>query len=253
MPTNIERFSTTETPLPLDYFKIQAVFASKLSRVGDIPLAEALLNYTTFYRRIGIENWGWNHNPSEPKWQRFEEIVEAGSDPAELAYSLYVMDFYKKEHVPTDSCFTYEYDEKENEVYIHFRNNFSGQSPLSKTNLPLRRDELEKIFKEVSVKHPDAKKVSGGSWIYSLETYRSLFPPEYIKNLEQVDRGFKGVGLWGQFLTSSGALNQRRAQTFLDAVESAKTEGELKAAFPMKFYETEAPIEAFYKHFGVQK
>lgn len=245
-----EQDRAIEAPQPLDLFKIQFTFASKVSEIMNIPIEEALLKYTTFYKRIG--NIDWDHDPNNPKWQEYLEKLRKGEGPAEAAYSIYMEDFVKSTPNKPKTCFSYSYEEGDGTVSIHFRNNFaSTSSPLSKDNIPARRKELVDIFREIKQKHPNAKKVKGGSWLYSYESYRRLFPPEYSDNIEEERAGFKGNAIWGQFLTSLGEMNCERTEQFLEAINKVTTVDELFDAFPVKFYKATAPIGCFYDFFEI--
>lgn len=246
-----EQKPVIEQPQPLELFRIQSAFASKASVILHIPLEEALLNYTTFYKRIGVEDW--KHEPQNSKWQEFIKEVENGAESAEAAYSMYmrtVADQGSRDRPRT--CFSYDYEDEEKTVSIHFRNNFATKdSPLADSNIQIRQDELMNIFREVKEKYPEAEKVKGGSWLYSYDTYRRLFPPEYTKHLEEMKVGYKGNAIWGQFLQSSGKMNIGREGQFLKAVESVATEKELFDAFPLKFYKAVGQIGLFYYFYNV--
>ncbi len=235
-----------EQPLPLDFFRIQSVFAQKVSVILNIPIEEALLKYTSFYKRIGIKDWEFDKGNS--RWQEFVKTARETKDFTNTAYEMYLKKFGRNESSNVSvGCFSYDYDSADKTVSIHFQNNFSlDSSPLSKENVSERRKELREIFDKIKSKYPDAKNVSGGSWLYSYESYRRLFPKSYIANLHQEEGGFRGHGTWGQFLKSSGELNQERTNQFLDTVNNATNFGELQNAFPMKYLETQAPVEDFY-------
>lgn len=60
-----------------------------------------------------------------------------------------------------------------------------------------------------------------------------------------------GNGKWGQFLTSEGTLNEERTNEFLEKLDRAHTEEEVFDSFPLKLYDTEAPISTFYKFLDI--
>jgi hypothetical protein len=245
-----KRSISHETPLPLDFFQIQSAFAHKLEELTGISLEQALLEKTTFYVRLGIHDW--KHDRTNPKWMSYWNKVEEGDDPAEAAYQIYLSEYeqYKKE--PNPSCFSYSYFEPEKAIYLHFQNNYaSNLSPLVLENLPIRKQELARIFAEIKDKYPEAKEVEGSSWLYTYDSYKSLFPPEFIANLYPVEPGLKGNGAWGQFLTSRGELNQKRSDLFIRNVEVAKNKEDLMKSFPIPTYDTSASIAAFFQYLGI--
>jgi len=220
-----------------------------MSDITGMSIDEALLKYTAYYKRIGIDDW--QHNPSHPRWQKLISGIHSGQNPAQLAFSIYKTQFFTG-YPPTapSGCFSYDYEKDNYSVALHFQNNFASKtSPLSEENFPSRIQELTNIFKEIKHKFPTAQVVKGGSWLYAYNSYRQLFPQEFITNLGESPGEFNGNGLWGQFITSSGALNEKRAWQFLESVNKATTKAELIDAFPLKFYKTQAPITVFYKHY----
>jgi len=237
---------------PYEFFRIQEIFAKKLAEITGMSLVESLLKYTTFYKRIGVQDW--EHNINNILWQEYLQKIHSGTSPSEAAYSMYLIDF--QEVMPTNKireCFSYNYYPKERTVHIHFRNNFANSnSPLSDENMQDRIDELKNIFTEVKRKYPEAEKVMGGSWLYSYETYRRLFPHHFTESMIERDNiGHQGNAIWGQFLQSNGELNESRANEFLQKVETARTKEDLFRAFPIKFYETIGDVKEFYEFLDI--
>ena len=70
---------------PKRYFQIQFDLANKMSEMKNIPLSEALFNYTMYYRRLGISG---DRNVNNPEWISFVEIINF-HDPVDAFYDLY--------------------------------------------------------------------------------------------------------------------------------------------------------------------
>jgi len=106
----------------IEFFEIQEIFAKRVSGVTGIPLEDALLKYTSCYKRIGIEDWDFN--PSHPRWQFFIDRIKGGQSVAEAAYQLSGAgpDVTKK----TQRFGCMGFDCRGDAVVMHFRNDFSS-------------------------------------------------------------------------------------------------------------------------------
>ena len=240
-----------KVPYPQAFFQLQSEFALKIAKIKGIFPDDALLKYTTFYIRIGGEDWEFD--PTNELWQKYILQVHNQVNPAAAAYSMYFRKFYSgfPPKAP-DSCFSYEYDNNNKSVSIHFQNNFSDiSSPLSAVNIPARKNELRFIFQNIKANYPETRSVIGETWLFAYEAYRRLFPPEYIAGLKVQNRGYKGNGRWGQFIMNSGGLNQARADQFIESIKRAESEKELTDSFPYDYLETQAAINVFYRYFSV--
>src|SRR5262245_66336493 len=51
-----------------DYFALQLHFAEVVAARAALPLADAVAQYTNFYRRFGFGRW---HAPIAPAWQEY--------------------------------------------------------------------------------------------------------------------------------------------------------------------------------------
>ncbi len=247
-----QKNSIKELPQPKELFVIQIIFAKKISDLINISFEEALLKYTSFYKRIGILDWDYNED--NPKWIEFLNRIHSGVDPAEIAYSMYLDDFQKSnEYSKPRSCFSYNYDESEKTVSIHFRNNFANhESPLSDSNKNTRVEELTSMFKEIKSKYPEAQSVECGTWLLAYDSFKSFFPLEFTQHLEELKVGNRGMAIWGQFITSSGQINYERMEQFLTAAENSKNMHELLDAFPIKFYKALTDIKFFYEYLRIK-
>lgn len=243
-----KRLISYDRVLPQDFFRIQLVFARKIAEITGVSLEQAVLDNTAYYVRIGI--YDWKHNKENPRWVDYWKKVQAGNSPDEAAYLMYIQSVEVIQSNPISSCFSYSYNKSDKSIHLHFQNNLaSDKSPLSSDNLTVRRQELAKMFQEIHKKYPQAEVVEGSSWLYAYESYKSLFPLEFIKSLHPAEPGLKGNGIWGQFLTSRGELNHKRTEQFTLAINSAKSKDEALAAFPIPTYYASASIESFYEYF----
>lgn len=82
---------------------------------------------------------------------------------------------------------------------------------------------------------PHAETLHGGSWLYQLAPYRSLFPRSFLASATPADPRdhLNSLSLWGQFLRGDGRLYKPRAEAFIRAFERATSVDALLAAFPL--------------------
>ena len=71
------------------------------------------------------------------------------------------------------------------------------------------------MFRHLRDEHPAPHTVVGGSWLYNIDAYRRLFPPEYLATAKIGDAEYQFLAQWGQFLDCHGHLKAPVAQAFL--------------------------------------
>jgi hypothetical protein len=138
-------------------------------------------------------------------------------------------------------------------VRIHFDNVEPDEEtgPLARTRIEARRAELVAMFGFVRERHPEAKSVYGGSWLYNLEAYRRLFPSAYGDSRRPPERArLSGTSSWGQFLDRRGGLKADLAARLIAGLDTLDLQAPWRA-FPLPTLATEAPIETFYAFYGV--
>lgn len=236
-----------------DYFQLQLIFAQKISGITHQKMEDVLLQYTSFYKTFGIA--GWDFDLNNRTWKKFSKKIIKSSDILSTVYDFY-LEQLKLRNQKTGGeffgCFSYEFDKTKKTISIHFRN-ADNPSPgaLSKDRIEVRLDELTKTFRDIYKNHKDATKVLGFSWLYNLESYKRLFPPEYTKNCKVVSNWFKSGSLWGQFLDSAGELKKELASDFVKCISEKETVKEIENCFPFKVLEPKAELKYFYKFFGI--
>ncbi len=103
------------------------------------------------------------------------------------------------------------------------------------------------MFEYIKKNHPDAQEVNGGSWLYNLQKYRNIFPPEYTSNLGEYDSKYEGFSIWGQFLDRNTKIRSEKVKEFIESLDRAKNEKEILQAFPLHPLSAGTGIENFYK------
>ncbi len=227
-----------------EFFDIQIKFARKLSEVSGRPLDDVLFNSTNLYKRLGV---GSKLDPSNPLWQEFISGMQV-HDLTNYTYQFYLR--LKNRRIETDrerltfGCFRYDYNPDSKIVRIHFGNRQASGSPLDDPEK--RRQELRQMFEYIKKNHPDAEEVKGGSWLYNLQKYRDIFPPEYTSNLGEYDSKYQGLSIWGQFLDRNNNVRSKKAEEFLKSLDGVKDEREIYKAFPLHPLSAGTGIENFY-------
>lgn len=235
---------------PREFFNIQIDFAKRISEVSSMPLDQALLEYTSLYRRFNI---GKKTDASNPVWREFIASIE-DKDIHEQVYDFYL----KRQDVHLEKvekkrfgCFDCEYQPEEECVYVHFGNREKNGGPLDDVNLEKRLEELKDMFEYVKKSCPKAKVVKGSSWLYNLPKYRRLYPPEYTQNSKPTSRHFTGLSGWGQFLDKNMQIKSRESVMFKERLASAGTLDETIDSFPLKTLKVEANVDYFFRFYGI--
>jgi hypothetical protein len=254
--------------LPIEYFELQLEYAKRVSKKLKLDLFEILNQFTSYWRligNIGYEYNGESFSTNSPLWINFRKTCESNSNILQSAFQ-----YYKLNHAEQDfekkyfGCFRYDFYkipparnmqqfyEDRNVIRIHFRNNdASGFGPLSASRRNIRKDDLRKMFIDVLEKFPEAKFVHGGTWLYNISTYSSLFPSSFTSDLI-VEKPFpRTQGIWGQFLTSQGTLNELRTIEFRENFCKSESENDFLYSFPFQIMHARAIIGDFYREYRI--
>lgn len=240
-------------PSPLfddNFFYIQLCFADKISRLRGISFVDAVLNYTSIPRRLGLAGLGIDQYAASISGTTLAEATR-------LTCAEYARVFMKaradaeahpKHELPRFGCFSF--DITRDVVHIHFANkDRTGEGPLSELQRDTRLKEMHDMFAYIKQHYPHVSRVAGGSWLYGKESYRTLFPPEYTASMKWQE-SYDNHGLWGQFIDRNNRTDIGRAERFLDRLGEADTSDYL-AYFDYQTCSVQAPIEAFYSFYGV--
>jgi len=238
-----------------DYFALQLLFAEAVARGRGEALGEVVRRFTNLHRRLALGEV--DDGEPGPEWRAFADGLEAcRAHEDRVAWTLAALAAAPDEppqatHVRF-GCFAFEPPD-DGLVRIHFNNRDStpGAGPLSRARRPARTAELSRMFAHLRGRHPDARRVAGASWLYHTEAYRSLFPADYVASRRIAEPvRLTGTSSWGQFLTHEGAVKHDLRAVFVGRF------GEIDPAqpwtiFPLRPLAVTAPVESFYRHFGV--
>ncbi|HEX6820218.1 MAG TPA: hypothetical protein VF120_17715 [Ktedonobacterales bacterium] len=234
---------------------MQVVYARKMAALTGQPLTDALLTQTSFYKLLGLPG---DFDVAEPIWQGLIAWLDARADAAEQARAIHGYYLHRLPAIPQFGherhwgCFAYDWRPARQAIRIHFSNQDAPEpGALSRERMTRRQDELRAMFAVVREERPDAQVVIGGSWLYNLDAYRRLYPPEFGASATPNEPHLQYRALWGQFLRSDWSLNDERAAAFLARVAGLADPARYAECFPLQVLLTQAPIAAFYACYGV--
>lgn len=250
------------------HLSLRFKFAAKMCSVTGRPLAEVLFTYTDIYNLLGF---GHARNDMEanrinPEWYTYVASIGDYVANDELALDTTVTKYLQTFQASSDLegswhkfyPFGYRYDVDDKTVYTLFGLSLLlpnetpvEAGPLKAENFETQKAKIKEMFTEVRRLHPEATTVKGRSWLYNLEGYRRLYPPEYTEDMKLSLDHYRGDSRWGQFVDSNGRVNQARAAQFLKNIQNIDVNN-VEATFPMQRYEVEADIHAFYKFYGIE-
>jgi len=247
--------------LPLKYFSLQLEYAKRAAQISRIPLEQALMEFTSFWRRIHdlrllkINKMEWSFDPKTPQWRELCDRINNNELADIVGYDLCLRNDNSTEAGKNYfGCFRYDFisqiDDDYGIIKIHFKNrDYSIEGPLSKERQKARLQELKRMFESISENHPEAKVVIGGSWLYNLKSYQRLFPKTFTSNMKVEEIPFpRTSGIWGQFLNSDGQVNEKIKCSFIHKADTAKSTEELLQCFEFKILFPRTGIENFYNH-----
>lgn len=236
---------------PKAFFDLQLRFAEAASRLGDIPLERALLNYTNLHIRFGL---GRAFDRHDATWRDYMAGLRRAADISDWTYRFYLARYEHAVSQPvvgTFGCFSYAMQDPCC-VRIHFQNSDPATvSPLSIERYPIRLAELRSLFLDVCANHRDARRVVGTSWLYNLRAYRRCFPEAYLASAKAAKSRFRNMSLWGQFLDRHGSIRAGIAEDFMLRLSAVTNLQALAFSFPLQAFAVEAPIATFYRFYGI--
>ncbi|CAB3749110.1 hypothetical protein [Paraburkholderia humisilvae] len=231
-----------------EFFALQIDLAKAVAALVGLPIDQALRDYTNIYIRFGL---GRHFDHGHPVWRRYIDGLTRAADVCDWTYRFYLAQRADSRQPETSTCFSYVMQDATC-VRIHFRNAESATTaPLSSERLPARLAELRTIFDEIKRDGPHVTRVVGTSWLYNLPAYRRCFPAPYVASGRIAERRYRHISLWGQFLDRTGSLRPNVTQDFKSRLAGLTKPGDLGRVFPLQALAVEAPIEAFYRFYGI--
>lgn len=237
------------------YFGAQLRLAGRMAELTGGPLGEMTLCYTNLHRRLGF-----GVNPPALGWSDYARALETAPDfAAQMDLTRVAFLAASDEQLPLPGqvqfgCFACEPPGADGAARVHFNNvdtDVDG-GPLAAVKAERRRAELAAMVRHIREAHPAATCIRGRSWLYNLEAYRRLFPPQYAASRVVAPGPLRlsGTSSWGQLIDSREAIRP----DLRDALEANLATLDPEApwlAFPLRVLATEAPIEAFEAFYRV--
>ena len=243
-----------------ELFDLQLSFAERVRDLTGVPLGVAVFEYTNLYVRLGF---GRDFDFDCAGWQFYLVGLEDGADAREWTYR-----FYRREPETATApavaasfgCFSYAIPRdhlrdpsQADRVRLHFRNaEASDRSPLAPERVEQRRAELRALLEHLRTNAGPDVEVVGASWLYNLEAYRRLFPPEYVGTARPIPAAFRSMALWGQFVDRRGKLRASAVAAFLSALSRAASRDDLGGCFPFQALSVRAPARHFHDFYAVR-
>src|SRR6185295_15374297 len=85
-----------DSELPLKYFSLQLEYAKRAAQISKIPIDQALMEFTSFWRRIHdplvlkTNKTEWSFDPETPQWRELCFRINNNQRADMVAYELYL-------------------------------------------------------------------------------------------------------------------------------------------------------------------
>ena len=106
------------------------------------------------------------------------------------------------------------------------------------------------MFRHLSGRFAPDTRIVGGSWLYNVDAYRALFPPDYLATAQVGPAEYQFMALWGQFLDRRGDARQPATRALLDRLAQPPGAGGPAECFPYQVLRLESalgPMREFYE------
>ena len=238
----------------IGFIALQVKFAQKIAEVSNQALTDVLIDYTMLRNLFNLRV---SHDLVNPLWEEFLQGLREHQNPENWAYEFYLRRANAESHASDErnfyGCFSYVYPWRGGRTLrLHFENrDTSGGGTLSPARMEGRKAELKAMFRHIRDAHPDVATVRGGSWLYNIEAYRRLFPPDYVKMAKPAGYETGYWALWGQFVARDGRPREPITTQFLDCLDKQETVDGCLRCFPYQVLRPESPIKVFYDFYEI--
>lgn len=235
------------------YFEAQLRLAGRMAELMGVVLGEAAYRHTNLSRRFG-QGVPVLTPPTEA-WLAYAVRLEAASSLAEqVALSQAMFRAATDEATPRAGrfgCFAFE-TPKDGVVKIHFSNRDTDAAggPLASAKIERRKAELAAMVRSIAARHPDATHIAGRSWLYNIEAYRRLFPPDYVAT-RAIAPGpvyLSGTSSWGQLIDSRETIRADVRDALMANLAHLDAEAPW-TAFPFPVLAVQAPVGTFLRFY----
>jgi len=238
------------------YFEVQLRLAGRMAELTGMGLGEAAFHNTNLHRRFGLGFSGITEPAAA--WLDYAARLQATDGlAAQVAVTKAMFMASADEVLPHPGqegfgCFAFD-PPKDGVVRIHFNNKDTDDAggPLAAAKIVRRRAELAAMTRRIAERHPDAAVIAGKSWLYNLEAYRRIFPPEYAATRDAAPGPLHltGTSSWGQMIDSREAIRSDMRDALV-ANLAALDPAAPWTAFPLRVLAVRAPLETFLRFYG---
>jgi len=235
------------------YFELQLIVATRIAEAASLTLSDACLRFTNLHRRFGMGR-AWD-GVGAPEWPRYAiplERMPSIGERLEWTLAFFAEAPPDPASAPVFGCFRFDPPDEDGAVRIHFSNRDSadGVGPLARDKSGRRLAELAQMCAHLRARYPAAARIQGGSWLYNLDAYCRLFPPDYIASRAPPDTvRLDGTSTWGQALDHREQVKPGVRRHLLEALDDLDPAAPWRI-FPMRALKTTAPIETFHRFYG---
>lgn len=230
--------------LTAEFFRIQLSFATWVASGTGMPLANAIMDYTNIFIRLGC---GRRFDRKLPAWSDYIRGLRHNPDK-DAEYTLAVWQsrppVAPPDVVGRSGCFSFSL-ETDRSARIHFEPTDGTVSPLCDSEVAARQHELCGLLAQIVTLTPAVKTLRGLSWLYHHHRYRRLFPPAYLRSAMPVTDRYRNMPLWGQFLRWDGSLRAERASHLYQHIQGEFHPSRLATGFPLQPLAVSAPVTVF--------
>jgi hypothetical protein len=107
-------------------------------------------------------------------------------------------------------CWWYTIHDNNTHAAIHLVNAYQPDSPFD--HFPHFVSTMLQAIENAVKNYPDLKIVSCGSWLNQLPKFQQLWPESFKENQKIINEtGGFGPGAWGQYMTTFGGFNEKKA------------------------------------------
>ncbi|MES2937190.1 MAG: hypothetical protein V4864_05890 [Pseudomonadota bacterium] len=232
------------------YFDLQLRFAAHYARIARMPLRDAVDSCTNLRRRFGLLEAS-----GAARWEAFLRGIDGAARHEDvLQWACRFQASCGPEPAPADAfgCFSYAVPQ-DGVLRIHFmepepRDDTRG--PLARACMQERVAELRALFAHARAHRPKAATVLGVSWLYNLDAYKRLFPPEYgaSATVPAFPLHLTGSSTWGQVLDHRQQLKPAMRDALLARLGAMTAEAPWRV-FPLQALAASCPIARFHAWF----
>lgn len=240
------------------FFEAQLRLAGRMAELTGVGLADAAFHYTRLHRQFGLGFSGVT-SPA-PEWLDYAARLEAAADIAGQVVVTQAMFVASTDEIlprPDQEgfgCFAFDGAGEDGAVHIHFNNKDTDEAggPLASSKTARRKAELAAMVRRIRQTLPNATHIRGKSWLYNLEAYRRLFPPDYTasRTLAPAPLHLTGSSSWGQLIDARENIRPDIRDALLANLAHLDPRAPW-TAFPLRVLAVRAPIESFEAFYNV--